>query len=430
MRKRLQQALSLVLAVAFVLAVVVPAGAAGELKLEVNGEAAQADLILQNGTTLIELGSLEAINGAEVQVKEGDAQVINGKKYVPLRSVADSLGFQVNWTPGLISLERAVQEEASQVIDGLTAMDVLVKSNQAAQEINTYSMSGHINQKMMLDIDGETLPVDMTSEIFGHIQNEPMKIYMKQTIVLPEEAFEGLDEEAAGLLGAMEVETYMDEEFMYIKTPDQEGWLKQPHFLPMELLKEQQQITNDPLQAAEQMLEMGFETRFGENVVIDGQECYTISANIDMAKALESQQELLREVMGSVGQMTVAELGGEMDPAMMDAFSQLFELIMNKIIEDGVLDYQVTMFVDKETFLPAQMNLEISMKLDINVQEFVKVIAEAIGEEISEEDLAELQTSFKFDIVQQGEIRMFGFGEEFVAPDLTNVIDLDAVPVE
>ncbi|NLL17995.1 MAG: hypothetical protein GX262_03095 [Clostridia bacterium] len=435
MRKRLQQGLSLMLTVTLVLALAIPAAAAGELKLNVNGKETAADLVLQDARSFIEINSLAAVTGAEVEVAEELKVTINGKTYVPLRSVAENVGFQVNWTPGLVVLERAAEpEQTEQVGDSLTAMDVLVKSNQAAQEINTYSMSGYINQTMVMEMDGEEVPIETTSELFGQIQNDPMKLYLKQTVELPGGVPGDVPEE---MLSSMEVETYIDEEFMYMKSPGQEGWLKMPHFLPMELLKEQQDITNDPLKAAKQMLEMGYDPGFGDDAVIDGRECYTVKASIDMAKAMESQQEMLQQIIGSVGQMTAAEMGAEVDPAQMEGFSKAFELILAKMMEEGVFDYQVTMFIDKETFLPAQMNLVMTMKFDFNVLEFMEVISEAVGEELPEELVEELQVDFKMNSSQQGEIRLFDYGAEFVEPDLTNVIeagglfnDLGTVPSE
>jgi hypothetical protein len=435
MRKRLQQGLSLVLTMTLVLALAIPAAAVGELKLNVNGKETAADLVLRDARSFIEINTLAAVNGAEVEVAEELKVTINGKTYVPLRSVAENLGFQVKWTPGLVALERASEpEQTDQVEDSLTAMDVLVKSNQAAQEISTYSMSGYINQTMVMEMDGEEVPIETTSELFGQIQNDPMKLYLKQTVELPGGVPGDVPEE---MLGSMEVETYIDEEFMYMKSPGQEGWLKMPHFLPMELLKEQQDITNDPLKAAKQMLEMGYDPVFGEDAVIDGRECYSIKASIDMAKAMESQQEMLQQIIGSVGQMTAAEMGAEVDPAQMEGFSKAFELILAKMMEEGVFDYQVTMFIDKETFLPAQMNLVMTMKFDFNVLEFMEVISEAVGEELPEELVEELQVDFKMNSSQQGEIRLFDYGAEFVEPDLTNVIeagglfnDLGTVPAE
>lgn len=421
MRKRLQRALSTILAVVFVMSLVGAAGAAGELKLTVNGAAAEADLLLQDGTTLIELGNLEAINGAEVPDAAAKAVIVNGKKYVPLRAVAESLGFTVHWTPESIALERVAPE----TIDGMTAMDVLVKSTQASQQVNTYSMAGTVDQEMAMEMDGEAEAVKMTHEIVGQFQNEPLKMYMKQIVSLPEVTPEDLDEEAAAMLDGMEVEIYLDEEFMYTRMPGQEGWLKQPHFLPVELLKEQQQLSTDPLKAAEEMLTMGYAPSFGKNVVIDGRECYTVHATIDMAKAFESQQETLRQVIGSIGQATVNELGGEMDPAMAERVTQAIEAITQKILTEGIMDYRLTMYVDKETFLPAGMDLYLVMKLDLNVQELLQSLGDIIGEDVPEE-LADIQGNFRLETVQQGEIRVFDYGKEFVTPDLSNVIDLNA----
>lgn len=276
-----------------------------------------------------------------------------------------------------------------------------------------------------MEMDGEAEAVKMTHEIVGQFQNEPLKMYMKQIVALPEVTPEDLDEEAAAMLDGMEMEIYLDEEFMYTRMPGQEGWLKQPHFLPVELLKEQQQLSTDPLKAAEEMLTMGYAPSFGKNVVMDGRECYTVHATIDMAKAFESQQETLRQVIGSIGQATVNELGGEMDPAMAERVTQAIEAITQKILTEGIMDYRLTMYVDKETFLPAGMDLYLVMKLDLNVQELLQSLGDIIGEDVPEE-LADIQGNFRLETVQQGEIRVFDYGKEFVTPDLSNVIDLNA----
>lgn len=418
MRMKLRNGISFTMVLILVLALGIPAFAGPAMMLDVNGEGmAGAELIVKHGTTLVSTDTLGQLTEVDVQMEEqsvvvGEQKVSlsaepvrDGQKtYVPLRFVAEKLGFQVNWVPGQVSLIK------EQLKADMTAMDVLVKSNEKTAEINTYAMSGSLIQNMAALLDGEMedFVLNVKSDISALIQSEPMQIYMTQKTSIPMEGTE-MEEE-------IEMETYLDEEFMYMKMPGRDEWLKQPHFLPMEVLKEQQELNTDPLRAVEQMLEMGMAPIFDEDMTIDGKDYYVVKTAIDMSKVMESQEELLQQIMGSVG--------GVMDsipPEEMETFSSLFNIMMAEVLENGDFDYNYTMYIAQETLLPELLEYEMILKMDLDVFSLVKTISEAMGEEIPAGLLTELPANVKLDIAQKAEFKMFDFGKEFVKPDLSKV---------
>ncbi len=407
------------------LSLALPVSAGTNMGLQVNGKAVDgADLLVENGVTLISVKTLEQLSEAEVSltdqtllVSEQQVQlpsdvVTRGEaRYVPLRFVGEALGYKVNWVPGLINVEK------EQLKDGMTAAEVLVKSNQQAENINTYAMVGSLEQQMNAQLEeDEDLSLDMHSEFTGSIQSEPMRVYMKQTM-------EMLGEETEELEMDLATETYLDEEYMYMKMPGEDQWLKQPHFLPMAALKEQQEVSSDPLRAMNQMLEMGMALSFDDDISLDGQDYYVINADIDMQKLMESQQELLQQIMGNMSGMmnSVAAIPEE----EMELFSSVLSTIIAEIMENADLDYYYTAYIEKQTFLPGMVDYNMNLKVDLDVKELLATISEALGEEFPEEILEEIPEKLKLDIAQKGQFKLLDFGKEFVKPDVSGAISFE-----
>jgi hypothetical protein len=407
------------------LSLALPVSAGTNMGLQVNGKAIDgADLLVENGVTLISVKTLEQLSEAEVSltdqtlmVSEQQVQlpsdvVTRGEaRYVPLRFVGEALGYKVNWVPGLINVEK------EQLKDGMTAAEVLVKSNQQAENINTYAMVGSLEQQMNAQLEeDEDLTLDMHSEFTGSIQSEPIQVYMKQTM-------EMLGEETEELEMDLATETYLDEEYMYMKMPGEDQWLKQPHFLPMAALKEQQEVSSDPLRAMNQMLEMGMALSFDDDISLDGQDYYVINADIDMQKLMESQQELLQQIMGNMsGMMNSVAAIPEED---MELFSSILSTIIAEIMENADLDYYYTAYIEKQTFLPGMVDYNMNLKVDLDAKELLATISEALGEEFPEEMLEEIPEKLKLDIAQKGQFKLLDFGKEFVKPDVSGAISFE-----
>lgn len=430
MGKKLRNGASLFITLLLIFALVLPVGANQDLEIIVNGEEiGDLELIFENGLTVVTLGSLSKILGAEKVVSQDGAVLIDENKielvadpvvedektYVPLRFIAEKLGYQVDWVPGQIDLtkeELVIQEETEEESnDELTAMDVLVKSNQKAEEVNTYTMAGFMEQYVDAQLDGmeEGFTMDMVSNFSGQVQNDPIELYMKQSVTIPEELAEEMDVD-------MEVETYMNEEFMYMKMPDQDAWLQMPHFLPVEMLKEQQQITGDPMKAAAQMLEMGMEPSFEEDVTIDGRDYYVIKTALDIKKMMDSQQELMGQIMGAMGsQMNIGadEIG---------MASAVFEMILEEILAEGNFEFDYIIYIDKETFLPSSMKTYTSIDLELDIPQLLETISQVVGEEIPVEELGEIPARAQLNMIQKGEFTLSDFGGEFVKPDVSNAL--------
>ncbi|MGI5882397.1 MAG: hypothetical protein ACOX7L_04940, partial [Dethiobacteria bacterium] len=167
----------LLLASLLLMAVFMPsAGAAGgQIGLVFNGQDFQADLYLENGVSYISTASLGKIPGL---TSEGDG-------YVPLRDFFASQGGTVNWDKEKQSVAVSWRDKNN----GWSADDLVIESGRLLIEKNSYKMKGSATIEMsILGPPGGVAPetIEMTSFIEGAARQEPLAVYVKQTMELPQ----------------------------------------------------------------------------------------------------------------------------------------------------------------------------------------------------------------------------------------------------
>lgn len=304
--------------------------------------------------------------------------IIQGNEInVPLRFTADLFGFKAKWD----SKTKTIFLERIETRDGMTALDLLVKSNNATQNVDTYSMSG--NMDMVIEVNSgeqgaQTPPVSMKSVITGQIKNQPMEIYIKQ-VLTPQG-------EAAATIPETVVETYMTEENMYVKAGEEEWSVISGPFSP-EFWKQQREIQNDPLNAAAQLQEMGAGFQFGNDITVDGTEYYVINAFLDLSKAMETFKDQMQQAITSIAGTNA------ISPQQIES-----------LLENSKIDYRYSVLINKETLVSdiIRFNADLDFAMEVPAQE--------PGQESQTMNICEKIS---------GEFKIFDLNKPFVAPDVS-----------
>lgn len=426
--------LFLALTMIFTLALAAPALAGDKAELVVNGDPyKQAGVLMQDGLAMIPLQTWAGLAGADVvanadgslRVIENDAiltitpgqtnayfngvpvtitapATVGDQVCVPLRYIAQTFGFEVGWDSdsGAISLVR------NETKDGLTAGELLAKANQAAMEANTYKMDGQLQMNIGMQVDGQTmdeLPDNMAIniEFTGQLQNDPMQAYIVQKIT-PAAGMEIPD-----LDMDMTMEMYMTEQNMYMKAGDT-GWMVQEMPFGSDFWQEQRAMQSDPLKALDQMKEWGILLNFGNDVVFNDQQYYTINATMDTDKFMVAMQDMMQQIMPN--------MAGVMDPGDVEQSQQMIE----KILTQSKIDFSYTAYVNKETILADRMKMDMGLDLAMRPGDFMD---SAELEEL--EGAGELEGSFDLSseirllLDMQGDFFISELNSPFIAPDVS-----------
>ncbi|MHB8157418.1 MAG: stalk domain-containing protein [Desulfocucumaceae bacterium] len=391
---------------------------AEEIKVNINSDPLKTTgVYISEGVTMINLGDYTRFAGADVNWPSEDTAIIQedgkslsltvnqltaklndeeiklpkapvrgtGGVIIPLRAVANAFGYDVQWdgNQNLVSLSRKETREE------MTPTELLVKSGQASQKVNTYSMQGAMNISIKATIDGKAenaMPQNMKSDISGQFQNKPMKMYMMQTIDTGLKAPE---------LQGMTAETYLSGEKMYIKMPGQK-WAIMDVPIVADLLKQQQDIQSNPLKAVEQMKEMGILSNYGNDVTIGGQEYYVVNAAIDMNKFKEGYQKMIGEVVKSLP----AEMKGKPES----------QNVVQDMLKSMEMEYYYTTLINKETLISDIVRYDIKVHFSMNVPK------EPSSQALQKMDLNENV---------QGEIKITDLGKPFVDPDVSSAVPME-----
>jgi hypothetical protein len=241
--------------------------------------------------------------------------------------------------------------------------------------------------------------MNLNVKLTGQIQNKPMQVYIQQKIV-PE-----FDDK----MPEMVVETYMTEEKMYVKAPEQEWVVQDLPFLP-EFWEQQQDIQSDPLKAAAQMEEMGILLNFGNDVSINNNQYYVINATLDMDKFRQGYQKLLQQAIQSMPQGS--DTG---DP-------ELMHKQMQKLLSNSTVDYYYTVYVNKETMITDVIKFEARLDLNMNLPE--------TAETDDKQEKSELPQKMNMKLLMQGQFNIGNLGSSFVAPDVSNAREINPLEDE
>lgn len=396
---------------------------ASEVKITLNGQPATfVNTYLERGITRISLNSFAKLSGVQIDILTANTlnvsknnikltlslnkteALLNGNTislpaapvksaeeiFVPLRTLCNIFGYDLKWDSATETIELIINESK----DGMTPQELLVKSNQASQEINTYSMDGDFTIDVEVNgaNDKQVTMNGLKTNMLGQIQNQPFQAYLIQTIELP--SLPGLEN------SQMITETYMTEGKIYVKVPDQ-AWTVQDMAIPPELWQQQQNIQSNLLDTLVQGNTLGGILSFSDDVTTDGEEYYVLNSVMNMDNFREAYEQILQLVMGSMpGPSEVPEE---------------FQQIIEQILEGAKIDYFSTSLINKQTFLCDLTKFDMNLDFSIDPSQ--------LKNSETTEEITEVPETIQIKMKMKGELSIKDVGEPFIAPDVK-----DAVP--
>ncbi|MCM3595457.1 hypothetical protein M4D55_06580 [Metabacillus idriensis] len=211
----------------------------------------------------------------------------------------------------------AESKETSETDKKATSQEVLAAASEKSAELKNFAMDGTLN--MVMKSGEETMETNADMQTKTNVD----PLVMQQTMQM----------EAEGQTNTIDM--YMDEEFIYIKDLQSGGWVKMKQAGPGmgEMMNQQKTMTPaDQIKQLEQMAD-----------------------DIQME---ETESEYILNVKGN-GEKLMSLTGSMMgsDPAMQAALEQM---------DIEQIDYTYTL--DKETYFPKSLNMDIKMFITENDQ--------------------------------------------------------------
>jgi len=403
-----KMSLKFTIALLIVLMMTTTAFAEEQVKLILNGKEFQADITLKDGVTYITTKTLTKIPGLSV----GDEPV------VAVRKLFESQGGVVRWD----SSNRQVIVSWRDKAGNYTADELVIKYSELLKEVNTYKMKG--NYTIEYEVEGSPDQMGMPNmpkmEAFmeGIFQDNPKAMYMKQTVKMPlnELGLSPEELEAAGLGNEIVTEMAWADNKIYQKQPMFDRWIYQDLTGMEEIIDFNNLMQMTPQQSIEMMNKAGVINVFGEDVVKEGKEYYTIKNRIDA----ESYKKLTQEILKNIDLASfLAAFSAPSGLKEAEDFNIQFEKILGLILNNIEIQYDIDTFVNKESLLPDYMYFDLNMTID-----FRQIYDAMFG--MSETDEADGSSipegPMKIRMKMKGEYQLFDYGSEFELPDLSNAV--------
>jgi hypothetical protein len=216
------------------------------------------------------------------------------------------------------------QETASK----LTLEEVYAKSAEASEKINSLHADMKTNQLMSMQPAG--MEMDMEMDISMDLTTDPPAFYQTSETSIVSEDIENEN--------PMKMEMYLTEQGMFLFDPTMQSWLKMPDESVEELKGLADQQTADPSQQLEDLEAFQDDFTFEQT-----EEEYILK--------LDAEGEKFKELIDRQLDKTLGQLELEAQTALED-------------MKIHSVSYEI--FIDKETFLPNSMNVD--MALDMNIE--------------------------------------------------------------
>lgn len=258
-------------------------------------------------------------NGQKLTDLDVPAQIVSGRTVVPVRFVSEALGAEVGWDDKTQTVSVTFEEKR----DGMTPEELMLKSNEAMTQKNSYKFKGTAD--MVVNMEGQA-PVKTKLEMEGIYKKtgNRAEVYVKQAVYVP--SLDGVPPVAVNM------ETYTDGGTIYQKMGTG-SWQKQQLTGDIASMFQNQ----DPQKALQMIEDFGLIIAHGNEAMVDNKQYYTLFVKIDGEKFKSFMKNVLSQVSGDVA-------GGEIDK---DEFAKL----MDELVSGMSLDLTEKIFINKETFV-------------------------------------------------------------------------------
>ncbi|MGD6858167.1 DUF6612 family protein [Bacillus infantis] len=207
----------------------------------------------------------------------------------------------------------------------LTLEEVLNKTTEASENLNSFSVDMTMDQ--MISAGQEEENMNISSDIQMDVVTEPMAFYQKTA----------MSQDQSG--ETYETESYFTEEGMFMYDPAGETWMKFPKEMSDQLIQMSGQQTN-PAEELKKLQE------FTDDFTFEQDDNHFI---LKLKASGEKFTELMKETMADTL------------PPEMAADEEVFN---NMKIEN----VEYTILVDKETFYPSALNMDMTMEMAVEGQ--------------------------------------------------------------
>lgn len=297
------------------------------------------NIVENDNVVQMTLGSTAAsVNGVAKTMLRAP-EVIEGKTYIPLRFVYESLGGAVEWDGQTETVAIAYNE----MRDGMTADELMGKSSAVVTKAGRYKMAADVQSDIDMTVresakDEQTMKMKMDSKIEAWLQAEPLIMYMKQKAAID------MPSAPSPAPQAIDTEMVLNQDGMFMTMPDI-GWVKMDlEGLDIQALMKQS-MAQDPATAMQQVKDMGMCLSFANDQVKNDKQYWVLNGTMG----------------GDIFKSDYFKQFSQQIPAMEQ------DVDMQKLLQDMDLDLVYAIWIDKETFYNDYMDMTGNMKLNMDM---------------------------------------------------------------
>lgn len=337
-------------------------------------------------TLVMTVGSMAAtFNGSSITLPSQPV-VKDGSVMVPMRFVYEKFGAVVSWQ----GESQTITVNYAEKRQDMSAEEVLAKSSEAMNKLNTYKMKVLIGMDMQMSESnsGKTENMQMTSKMDMAVQQKPILFYGKTKMRMIVPGTEGLED--------IETEILMNENGMYMTMPEK-GWVKlNNNGLDMKALL-QQSGSEDPLNSIQEMKKYGVIMSFADDQQKNGKNYWVVKVTMGS----ESFNSLLADTMKKLP-MANGDANAPDESAAMGE-------MMNKMFKNMKIDLVYDVLIDQSNYQMTYMDLEALIKFNMPVPATEDTPASTISMNMNEKATYEI----------------YDLGVSFSVPDVSQAIDFN-----
>ncbi|MGE5404483.1 MAG: DUF6612 family protein [Candidatus Saccharibacteria bacterium] len=323
------------------------------------------------------LGSTQAtFNGNAVTLPQAP-KMVNGVIMVPFKAVYELFGAKLTYQPKTQTVSLNYEEKRND----MTAVQIMVYSNEKQKAINTYKMACTMDM-VMNTTNGKIKvgPVSTKATVDASIQQSPLAMYMKEILNMS-----GLPTQKNGPITA---EVVFNDKGMFMNMPEV-GWLKMP-FEGAELNKMMQEsMKKDSAASTNELIKSGAVIAFDNDQNKDGQDYWVVEVtmgpdvindqikkSMDMMPSLKKDPNYAQAVKNTKMDMTYKVFINK-QTMLIDFMTLNMTMSSNTTVKGkGTISYSIVMKADYKIY---DYNAQVTMPEIKNAKNFEDYLADTIA---------------------------------------------------